>query len=222
MTMKRKMGFTLIEVLVVIAIIGVLASILLPALAVARERARRTTCMNNLRQFAMAYEMYAADFFETFPVNEYAIAGTGLSDDKSVYPRYINTLKSLWCPSSKNRNNEAPANVDGSTWSNSYAFVFGLTTSNKSTAVVPTVSDNGFFTGSEAGYGNHKYGLNVLYIDGSVLWLNEPDMVFCVPAAGNNNPISANNQNGSQYANVACTNDGRSVFTTGFEANWGQ
>ena len=59
--MKRK-GFTLIELLVVIAIIAILAAILFPVFSKAREKARQASCYSNLKQYAMAFHMYAQDW----------------------------------------------------------------------------------------------------------------------------------------------------------------
>jgi prepilin-type N-terminal cleavage/methylation domain-containing protein len=63
----EKSAFTLIELLVVIAIIAILASMILPALARAKEKAKRAQCSSNLRQFSLAIRMYASDFKEKLP-----------------------------------------------------------------------------------------------------------------------------------------------------------
>ncbi len=63
----RRRGFTLIELLVVIAIIAILAAILFPVFAKAREKARQTQCVSNLRQIGTALQMYASDYDEMYP-----------------------------------------------------------------------------------------------------------------------------------------------------------
>ena len=60
-------GFTLIELLVVIAIIAILAAILFPVFAKAREKARQTSCLSNVKQICLGIHMYAQDYDEKLP-----------------------------------------------------------------------------------------------------------------------------------------------------------
>jgi len=68
-TTHKPRGFTLIELLVVIAIIAILAAILFPVFARARENARRTSCLSNLKQIGLGIMQYAQDYDERYPMN---------------------------------------------------------------------------------------------------------------------------------------------------------
>jgi prepilin-type N-terminal cleavage/methylation domain-containing protein/prepilin-type processing-associated H-X9-DG protein len=78
--MHRKNAFTLIELLVVIAIIAILAAILFPVFAQAREKARQTSCLSNVKQIGTAMMMYVQDYDETYPRadNCYALPAPGV------------------------------------------------------------------------------------------------------------------------------------------------
>ncbi|HEY3414661.1 MAG TPA: prepilin-type N-terminal cleavage/methylation domain-containing protein [Armatimonadota bacterium] len=98
-------GFTLIELLVVIAIIAILAAILFPVFAKARERAKQTECLNNLKQFGVAFRTYADDSdgymphdWRGVPEPGSRLSRAGSTDGGPIWP-YVNSTGIYYCPS---------------------------------------------------------------------------------------------------------------------------
>lgn len=110
--MQRTKGFTLIELLVVIAIIAILAAILFPVFARAREKARQTSCLSNVKQLMTAINMYAQDYdemmvpYSTAPTSPFKLPGGGTMTAASlawpglIFP-YVKNVQLYNCPSSE-------------------------------------------------------------------------------------------------------------------------
>ena len=165
----KKRGFTLIELLVVIAIIAILAGMLLPALARAREEARKAVCKGNLKQIGLAAIMYANDYKETWPT-----VGAGALCDGSegmglLYDNYLSS-KNVWrCPST-----DVTVEITGAPYPFDVvsSYMYEGYTNPRAEPMRAMAADyiNGTTTTSDPM--NHDNGTNILFYDGHVEWFN--------------------------------------------------
>jgi len=126
-------GFTLIELLVVIAIIAILAAILFPVFARAREKARQTSCLSNLKQISLGVLMYAQDYDDTLPNSAmYTEPSVVLPEGgldywfQQIYP-YVNNAQVFACPSdSFNGIYSGGQSVTDPDWPNGVNYTYNL------------------------------------------------------------------------------------------------
>lgn len=195
--MKRR-GFTLIELLVVIAIIAILAAILFPVFAKAREKARQSSCLSNIKQLGLGILQYAQDYDERFPM---AVAG-GPTPPIYLFPELIDPyLKNtqIWqCPSKKDSLNISALgksnvgySVDlgtampsgsnrlfGAPALGTYSCSLGSVDQPSQTAMICDVvgSVSAAFVISIAEDPRHNEGCNYGYVDGHTKW-DRPERV---------------------------------------------
>ena len=188
--MKRT-GFTLIELLVVIAIIAILAAILFPVFARAREKARQTSCLSNLKQLGTALQMYTQDYDEMTPPHTDDVPTNPPPYDwmydtfpLRLYP-YVKNLNVYQCPSDTGWTKPAPG--AGGRWS---SYPVNTQVARISMAQVQDVSgtlvmfdsnegdlgvdgnlDRSYDVPTPAGYTRHNGGFNANYLDGHAKWV---------------------------------------------------
>jgi len=144
--------FTFIELTTVIAIIAILAAILFPVFARAREKARQTSCQNNLKQISLALSLYARDYAGHFP--------PGQDDLRPLIDRYLLDPEPLTCPSVLRPGNAPP----GTRPRMDYFYRAGFCDDDDPLTLL--VADNSL--------DRHNEGLNCLFADGHTKWFRTP------------------------------------------------
>ncbi len=207
--MGKRFGFTLIELLVVIAIIAILAAILFPVFAKAREKARQTSCLSNMKQIGLAFMQYAQDYDEVFPAGIYpgeCLFGHYHSATDGIHPAhhwhvyiypYIKNIQVFRCPSqpwstcSAASTNGTITNAYGYNYDGTYNVALARFTQAAETMLCMdmqsafVIASTNLRSNCLAGFGNgltrHNDGANVAFCDGHAKWLSGQDIAGRIP-----------------------------------------
>ena len=140
----RMRGFTLVELLTVSAIVGLLSAMLLPALKAAYSKARRTSCLSNLRQIGMGFHDYLDTYGEVFPLAEDPVhteptywLWMGRGWRKRLAPHLSREERIFWCPS----DNASVTKYSSTSYAYSMAFYHSPTQINAMTTPAHTYSN---------------------------------------------------------------------------------
>jgi len=154
----RTSGFTLIEVILVIGAIAILAAILFPVFARAQEKARQSSCMENLRQMSIALSLYARDHAGRFPPSD--------DDLAPLLDRYLPMEESLFCPSPTAPEPYYPVKPSVPQFAvvkGDYGYEAGRCDDDEPWT----------FLACDDVVGRHNEGANCLFVDGHVKWIKD-------------------------------------------------
>ena len=147
---RRSHGFTLIELLVVIAIIAILAAILFPVFAQAKEAAKRTQCLSNMKQAGTAMNLYVSDSDDVAP-SVVHLGGGADNDFYAILQPYVKNLDMFYCPDRKEWSMPTGDDCSGQSFNTKqqcigYGFNWGITSGTRTAMVGTRIKFSGGYT----------------------------------------------------------------------------